>query len=129
MIHRSLIRSRRPLSLAALIVSACLSAPAAWAHAFLEKASPPVGSVVSSAPASLSLTYTEAVEPFFSRVRVTSAAGARMDTGKLTTGQGGRLVEVPLRAPLPPGRYTVTWHMTSVDTHKTQGRFTFRVKP
>ncbi|MGA3399614.1 MAG: copper resistance protein CopC [Acetobacteraceae bacterium] len=30
---------------------------------------------------------------------------------------------------LPAGQYTVIWHVTSVDTHKTEGRFTFSVAP
>jgi copper resistance protein C len=28
---------------------------------------------------------------------------------------------------LRPGRYSVTWHALSVDTHKTQGSFSFQV--
>jgi methionine-rich copper-binding protein CopC len=28
---------------------------------------------------------------------------------------------------LAPGNYTVTWHVTSVDAHKTQGSFSFTV--
>jgi methionine-rich copper-binding protein CopC len=28
---------------------------------------------------------------------------------------------------LPPGNYTVSWHVTSVDTHKTQESFSFTV--
>jgi hypothetical protein len=28
---------------------------------------------------------------------------------------------------LPPGTYTVIWHVTSVDTHKTEGNFKFTV--
>jgi hypothetical protein len=30
---------------------------------------------------------------------------------------------------LGAGVYTVIWHATSVDAHKTEGRFTFTVKP
>jgi len=31
--------------------------------------------------------------------------------------------------PLPSGRYKVSWHVVSVDTHLTQGDFTFEIKP
>jgi methionine-rich copper-binding protein CopC len=37
-----------------------------------------------------------------------------------------------LRVALPElhkGRYTVTWHATSVDTHKTEGSFQFNIAP
>jgi len=36
---------------------------------------------------------------------------------------------VKIAAPLPPGLYKVTWHAVSVDTHRTQGDFSFSVKP
>jgi len=28
-----------------------------------------------------------------------------------------------------PGKYTVTWHALSQDTHKTQGSFSFTITP
>ncbi len=31
--------------------------------------------------------------------------------------------------PITPGTDKVTWHATSVDTHKTQGSFTFTLSP
>jgi methionine-rich copper-binding protein CopC len=83
---------------------------------------------MSGSPPSLSLTYTEPIEPSFSSVRVTDAAGARVDQGTPITRDGGRVLAVKL-APLRPGVYSVEWHVTSVDTHKTEGHFTFTVKP
>jgi copper resistance protein C len=112
----------------ALTAIFCLVTRAACAHAFLDRASPAVGSQVSGSPPVLSLTYSEPVEPLFSTVRVTDASGARMDDGKPTSRDGGRGLLVSLKK-LPPGLYTVEWHVTSVDTHRTDGHFTFTVKP
>ena len=36
------------------------------------------------------------------------------------------LLQVPLK-PLGPGTYRVKWRVLSVDTHVTEGDFTFRV--
>ena len=36
------------------------------------------------------------------------------------------LLQVPLK-PLRPGTYRVKWRVLSVDTHVTEGDFTFRV--
>jgi methionine-rich copper-binding protein CopC len=116
------------LAAAACLASPAAFAPAAFAHAFLDRASPAVGSEVTGAPPALNLTYTEPVEPLFSTVHVTSAAGAQEEDGKPTAQDGGRVLSVKLK-PLPPGVYTVEWHVTSVDTHKTEGHFTFTVKP
>jgi methionine-rich copper-binding protein CopC len=111
-----------------LTAAACLIGQAAMAHAFLDRASPAVGSEVSGAPAALTLTYTEPVEPLFSTVRVTGANGVQENDGKPAAAGDGRVLSVKLK-PLPPGVYSVEWHVTSVDTHKTEGHFTFTVKP
>jgi len=35
---------------------------------------------------------------------------------------------VPLEQPLTEGKYTVSWHVVSVDGHKTHGQYSFSVK-
>ncbi|HQT79245.1 MAG TPA: copper resistance protein CopC [Rhodopila sp.] len=123
-----------PLVLARLMFAVSVAATVglpdhpAWAHAFLDRASPPVGSQVAASPPSLSLRYSEPVEPLFSTVQVTNDKGERVDDGKPVPKDDDRVLEVKLK-PLPPGAYHVEWHVTSVDTHKTEGHFTFTVQP
>ena len=115
----------RGLLLAGLAMVA--AAPPARAHAFLERASPPVGGEVGSSPPELSMTFSEGVEPLFSTIELRDAAGAAIAAGKphAAPGNDRRLVvELPK---LPPGTYTVVWHATSVDTHKTEGSYHFTV--
>jgi methionine-rich copper-binding protein CopC len=102
-----------------------LAGAAAHAHAFLDRAEPRVGSSVPSAPRQLSLWFTQDLEPAFSTVEVQNSAGARVDQGKPRIGPGN-VMRVGLK-PLPPGSYRVLWHALSVDTHTTEGSFTFRV--
>jgi copper resistance protein C len=111
-----------------VIMAACLFGHAAWAHAFLERASPAVGSETSGSPPALTLSYSEPVEPLFCTVEVKSNGGGAVNEGKPTSSEGGRVLLVKLK-PLQPGVYNVEWHVTSVDTHKTEGHFTFTVKP
>ena len=99
----------------------------AVAHAFLERASPPVGGEVSTSPPELYITFTEGVEPLFSTIELHDANGAPVVTGKshVASNNDRRLaVELPR---LSPGTYTVIWHVTSVDTHKTEGSYHFTV--
>jgi len=99
----------------------------ATAHATLDKSNPPVGSINATAPRSLSLTFTQKLEPAFSTIEVRNDRGERVDTGKAQADPGNRAVlRIGLRA-LPPGRYTVRWRVLSVDTHTTEGSFAFRV--
>jgi copper resistance protein C len=97
--------------------------PAAQAHAFLDHASPAVGSAVPAAPAAITLWFTQDLEPAFSSVTVINQAGQRVDLGNVQVPQGAPAeLQVGLR-PLPPGTYTVSWRVVSVDTHPTEGRF------
>jgi copper resistance protein C len=102
-------------------------APTAFAHAFLERAEPPVGSSVPTAPHVLLLHFTEGVEPRFSTIAVTDDKDTVIPCGAIQAASDGRALTVSLPA-LKPGTYAVTWHVTSVDTHKTQGSFKFTVE-
>ena len=101
-----------------------LAASAAQAHAFLDHATPLVGSTVSAAPHEVSLSFTQNLEPSFSSVEVTGPNGARVDAGKAQI--SGSTMSVGLKA-AGPGAYHVHWRALSVDTHTTQGSFTFHV--
>ena len=106
------------------LLTVLLAANAAQAHAFLDHASPLVGSTVETAPHEVTLTFTQKLEPAFSTVEVTGPGGARADAGKAQV--SGNTMRVGLKAG-GPGAYRVRWHALSVDTHTTQGSFTFRV--
>jgi methionine-rich copper-binding protein CopC len=114
---------RRFLMLAALLGTP-LGAPAALAHAFLDHASPLVGSSVASAPHEVTLTFTQNLEPAFSTVTVTDPGGADIGQGKAQV--SGNTMRIGIKAG-GAGTYRVHWHALSVDTHTTQGSFTFQV--
>jgi copper resistance protein C len=106
-----------------------LAALPAFAHAFLQRASPPVGSEIPVSPPAVIITYTEGVEPRFSTIEVDNAQGKRVDKADPHL-VGGDQTKLAVSLPkLPTGEYTVIWHVTSVDTHKTEGRFNFSVSP
>jgi len=96
----------------------------ATAHAFLDHAEPRVGNKVASPPHEVTLWFTQKLEPAFSDVTVTNAAGQRVDTGKPRV--SGNQMSVSLRSG-GSGTYHVTWRVLSVDTHTTDGSFTFQV--
>ena len=59
-----------------------LTPNAAQAHAFLDHATPLVGSTVPTAPHEVVLTFTQNLEPAFSTAQVTDSSSARVDQGK-----------------------------------------------
>lgn len=95
----------------------------AYAHARLDTASPAVGSTVGSSPSQVTLHFTEGLEPKFSGAQIHAGSGARVDTGSSVSGSTMRIGIKKLG----PGTYTVQWHALSVDTHTTQGSFSFHV--
>ena len=111
-----------PIVLSLLLVP--LAMVAARAHAFLDHASPLVGSTVASAPAEVVLTFTQNLEASFSTVQVTGPGGARVDQGRASV--SGNTMRVGIKS-AGPGSYRVQWHALSVDTHKTEGSFSFHV--
>jgi hypothetical protein len=113
----------RRLVIVGLVV---LGAVSVHAHAFLDRADPRVGSTVAASPPAVTLAFTEPVEEAFCRVDVLDPGGKRVDTPAVEHPAAATL-RVPL-PPLGPGEYTVHWAVVSVDTHPTEGRFTFTVK-
>jgi len=94
------------------------------AHATLDHAEPRVGNTVATAPHEVTLWFTQKLESAFSSITVTNAAGERVDSGK--TRVSGSQMSVTLRAG-GRGTYRVNWRVLSVDTHTTEGNFTFQV--
>jgi copper resistance protein C len=111
----------------AIVLSLGLGTTGAHAHAYLDRADPRVGSVVGSAPRALSLWFTEKLEPAFSTIEVRTAAGVRVDQGRARVDSVNRnLLQIGLK-PLPSGTYKVRRRVLSVDTHTTEGSFSFQV--
>ena len=88
---------------------------------------PRVGSEISTPPETVTLHFTQGVEPDFSKIQVNNAAGVDVtDAAPATLPNDPTRLAVRLKK-IPAGTYTVIWHVTSVDTHKTQGKFHFKV--
>lgn len=117
------------LIIIAAVSTIFLSRVTALAHGTLAHAVPAVGSMQAAAPREVVLTFTEDLEPAFSTFEVRNESGAVMSSGKADVDPKRRTqMRVPLKV-LPPGAYKVIWRILSVDTHRNQGDFTFRVGP
>ena len=107
-----------------------LAVTTAFAHAFLEKAIPGVGTTVRLSPSELQLDFTESIVPAFSGVQITAFGGKRIPSEKPVLDRTKpNVVHVSLRSPLRPGTYIVAWHVVSVDTHRTSGTYKFTISP
>jgi hypothetical protein len=100
---------------------------AAHAHAYLDHASPLVGSAVKTAPSEVRMWFTQSLEPKFTAAQLRSSNGSVVATGGVDAADPKQIV-IRVHA-LPAGRYKVFWKVLSVDTHRTEGSFGFEVRP
>ncbi len=118
----------RTRGLIGVAIGLLLLPTAAEPHAFLVRSAPARRAALSQSPARVELWFNERLEPAYSSLIVSNAAGARMDLGDVTVGPDDfRRLTVSL-PPLPPGRYVVHFRVLSVDGHVIEANFPFTVK-
>ena len=119
---------KKALTTAALLGS-LLAASSVFAHAHLKSATPAADSSVATAPVELRLVFSEGVEASFTTVAL-SKDGVAVEVKNLATdGADKKTLVVTPAAPLAAGDYKVEWHAVSVDTHKSDGSYSFKVSP
>ena len=97
------------------------------AHAFLERADPGVGSTIQTSPSEVRIRFTENIEPAVSSIQVFDTSGKQVDKRDLHLDRSDHaLLHISLPR-LDAGIYKVLWRVVSVDTHVTNGNFTFRI--
>ncbi len=112
---------------AALFVAALTVTGAAFAHVFPQQQEPGAGATVAS-PAQVRIVFDGPLEPSFTTLSVTDAAGKQVNTAKAAVdAKQPTVVSVALPA-LPAGHYTVHWAAVSSDGHRTHGDYPFGVK-
>lgn len=111
--------------LAAWLAGGVATALPASAHATLVSTDPGEGARLDTAPAEVTLEFSEGVSLGAGYARVLDADGARVDTGAAAV--GGRVLTIPLRDGLPDDGYLVTYRVVSADSHPISGAFSFVV--
>jgi copper transport protein len=119
-------RSARGLLVALVVL---LAAPGAAAHAEFLSSEPAKGARLDDAPASVSVTLTEPVDPQGTTLRVIDVDGERVDLGDMTSSGGARpTLRVSLPEDLPDGAYRILWQaLSGHDGHVTDGTVGFAV--
>jgi copper transport protein len=114
------------LSLAAAFLAGTLAASAA-AHANLVRTEPGAGTVLAQGPLEVRLIFDDAIRPI-AGIQAIRNGGPSVLRGQPHTAPGSsRVLEVPLRANLPAGDYTVRWRIRSDDGHVIAGVLAFGV--
>jgi copper transport protein len=123
---------RRQLVLAVVLATGvALALPAgASAHAYLIRTVPAASVVLDSPPATVQLTFDEAVEPRLALISVTNAEGQQETAGPAARSSANPdTLVVPLRPRLSEGWYLIYWRAISIDGHPVSGAFTYAIGP
>jgi hypothetical protein len=113
------------LLLAAMALTATLTAPTAFAHAWRVSAEPADNAIVTTGPARVSATFNEQLQTTFAAMTVVGPDGNVWSTGEPAV--QGAIVGIGLRALGPAGTYTVNYRVTSADGHVVSGSWSFRL--
>jgi copper transport protein len=114
-------------TLALAILLALAPAPAS-AHAGLDTSDPAPNAVVPTAPASVSMTFTEPLERGYSRAELYDQDGNQIEDTSVEAGDSDNAMVLVLPPELPNGTYTVLWRtLSTADGHTAQNYFAFTV--
>ncbi|MEV4324134.1 copper resistance protein CopC [Microbispora rosea] len=107
------------------LLSVMLVATPARAHDVLVASDPKDGAVLGAMPASVTLTFDQAVRRDFARIAVTGPDGAHYEQGEITV--DGRNVSIGVRTGTPAGAYAIGYRIVSNDGHPVTGAVKFTV--
>jgi methionine-rich copper-binding protein CopC len=109
------------------LLAIVLSSPImASAHSFPEQETPSAGQKVTSPPSEVVINFDAPIEKLFAKLEVTGADGQNLAAATPQVSDDGIRMSVKVPA-LKPGDYTVKWAVVGIDTHHTQGSYTFTV--
>lgn len=110
----------------ALLVAAALAQPQpASAHALLRASAPAANSVLTTPPREIRLTFTEAPERTFTRIRLIGATGSiPLDAVQIFP---GNVAVARISGEIGSGAYRVEWQIAGSDGHPVTGQFAFTV--
>jgi methionine-rich copper-binding protein CopC len=111
---------------ASILGAIVVGVSAASAHSFPESESPAAGETINAPPSQVTIKYDAPIEKLFASLEVLDNAGQNKAAGPADVSPDGWKLSVNLDK-LKPGDYTVKWHVVCIDSHRTEGSYSFTV--
>jgi copper resistance protein C len=110
-----------------VLAMAALTAGTAWGHVFPKEQEPAAGTAVASPPY-VRITFDGPLEPSFSSLQVTDAAGKQVNVEKAKVDPSHHAIMSVALPTLAAAHYVVHWVAVASDGHRTHGDYPFDVK-
>ncbi|HLI80127.1 MAG TPA: copper resistance CopC family protein [Candidatus Binataceae bacterium] len=101
--------------------------PVARAHSFPQEQHPSAGETLSTAPQEIRIKFDAPIEKLFAKLQVVDSSGKDYAVGTPQISSDGIELTEKVEA-LKPGEYTVRWAVVCIDTHHTEGSYSFTIK-
>jgi len=116
------------LTLAALVIASIVTPRSTSAHAFVKESDPAANAILATAPAQITLRFTEHLERSYSKADLYNQTGKLVPGAKSRAGDDASTMVIDLTGGLANGTYSVLWQSLSADDgHTAQGYFAFTV--
>jgi copper resistance protein C len=96
------------------------------AHSFPEEQHPSAGQTLAAPPSEIKIKFDAPIEQLFAKLQVLDADGKDHAAGAAKVSADGLELTGKVDA-MKPGEYTVKWAVLCVDTHHTEGSFSFTI--
>ena len=112
------------LCLLAVVAGLALASGRAEAHGVQVVSEPPPNAQLLDSPETITVTFSEPIEPAVSTIQLWDQAGERVPLGQLEFFDDPKKMAVQVSGDLPPAIYTVIWrNLSTVDGHIWSGSF------
>lgn len=106
-----------------LVLPVCTGTAVAGAHTVLVSSDPAADATLLAAPARVSATFNEDLQPTFAAMAVVGPDGNLWSVGEPEV--RGSVASIAVQGLGPSGRYTVNYRVTSADGHVVSGSWSF----
>jgi len=96
------------------------------AHSLPESETPAAGQTLNEPPSEVRIRYEAPIEKLFAQLAVIDSSGQNVAEGAPTVSDDGYILAVKVPR-LKPGNYVVKWRVVGIDTHHTEGSYSFTV--
>lgn len=114
------------LAVVLMVLALTCATNEAAAHSFPEEQHPSAGETLAAPPSEIRIKFDASIEKLFAKLQVLDADGKDHAVGAPEV-SADRIELTSKVEAMKPGEYSVRWAVVCVDTHHTEGSYSFTI--